>query len=145
MEKLIEELHRGGWSCVVESKNSEVRTFTRKGIIDLWELMHNENEFLEGAKIADKVVGKAAAAVMVATGVSELYTDVISSGALSLLNERGVRVNYGKEVEYIINRKADGMCPMEQRVKDVSDVSVMISEIEKQLAIRNAALKAEIK
>ena len=83
MENLITRLHEGNFSCVIANKK-EVRTFTRRGIIDLYELQKQDTLFLQGAVIADKVVGKAAAALMVLGNISELYADVIS--ILSLIH-----------------------------------------------------------
>ena len=51
-ESLIELLHRGNYSCVIE-KEGEVRTFQRKGIIDLYELFQTERSFLKGATVVD--------------------------------------------------------------------------------------------
>ena len=60
MEELIEKLHTGGYSCVIE-KEGKIRTFTRRGVADLYDLYENEKAFMQGARIADKVIGKGAA------------------------------------------------------------------------------------
>ena len=112
MKTLIELLHTGGYSCVIE--NDEVRTFTRRGVADIHHLLKNEPDFLKGASVADKVVGKAAAALMVLGGVKQLYTDVISSPALNLLTNAGVNVAFIEEVPLIRNRDNTDWCPLEK-------------------------------
>ena len=72
MDELIRLLHEGGYSCVI--RKEEIRTFTQRGVADLYDLLNQHPVFLHGAQVADKVVGKAAAALMVLGGVREVYT-----------------------------------------------------------------------
>ncbi|MGL4410988.1 MAG: DUF1893 domain-containing protein [Bacteroidales bacterium] len=113
MDRLIEMLRVGNHSCVIES-GDEVRSFMRRGVIDIYELLVNEPSFLKGARIADKVVGKAAASLMILGGVTHLHTEVISEMALELLQSNGVVVSYSKVVPYIINREGNDWCPLEK-------------------------------
>lgn len=112
MEELIDILDAGRHSLVVG--NGEVRTFDGRGVADLLNLLDAEPDFLRGASVADKVVGKGAAALMVAGGVVEVYAGVISSLAYDLLKSNGVAVTYGSFVDNIINRQGDGICPVER-------------------------------
>ena len=59
MEELINLLHTGGYSCTI-ANGGKIRTFTQRGVADLYDLLTQEPEFLKGALIADKVVGKGA-------------------------------------------------------------------------------------
>ncbi len=112
MDHLIKILHDGGHSLVV-ANGKDVRTFDGRGISDLYNILNEDPEFLQGAEIADKVVGKGAAALMIMGGIDALYTDVISVPALELLHETAIKVGFGKQVDNIINRKGDGICPVE--------------------------------
>lgn len=71
MEELINLLHSGGYSCVI-ANGDNIRTFTQRGVADLYDLLTQEPDFLKGASIADKVVGKGAAALMILGGIREL-------------------------------------------------------------------------
>ena len=64
--------------------------------------------------IADKVVGKGAAALMVLGGVEGLFADVVSRPALELLAGAGIAVEYTVVVPNIVNRAGTGTCPVEQ-------------------------------
>ena len=110
---LIGVLHDGGHSLVVA--NGEVRTFDGRGVSDLYRLLENDSEFLNGASVADKVVGKAAASLMVLAKIREAYAEVVSQPALDLLRSSGISVIYEKVVPYIINRAGTGLCPLETR------------------------------
>ena len=118
MEELIKLLHLGGYSCVIA--NGEVRrTFTQRGVADLYDLLTLEPDFLQGASIADKVVGKGAAALMILGGIKELYTDVISAKALELFRQSDVKVDFKQEVPFIWNRDRTGWCPVETMCSEV--------------------------
>lgn len=64
MENIIDILHKGGFSCVMKNRE-EIRTFTQRGVADLYDLYQTEPAFMKGASIADKIIGKGAAALMV--------------------------------------------------------------------------------
>lgn len=111
MDELIKLLHEGGYSCVI--RKEEPRTFTQRGVADLYDLLNQDPLFLHRAQIADKVIGKAAAALMVLGGVLEVYTDIISEPALALLQQAAVKVEYVQVVPRIQNRTQTGWCPLE--------------------------------
>ena len=119
-------------------KDGAERTFSRRGVIDLFELLANEPEALHGASITDKVIGKAAAALMVLGEVKEAATPRISTPALKLFREAGIKVDYDEEVPLILNRDKSDFCPMEKRCM-VSDnpkellpiITEFINEIKK--------------
>lgn len=113
MEKLIKLLHNGNYSCVVENFD-EVFTFTGKGVSDLYDMVKNKPCFLQNARIADKVIGKGAAALMILGGVKEIYADVISLSALVLLREAGLDADFRQIVPFIWNRDKSDWCPLER-------------------------------
>lgn len=125
MEELISLLHSGGYSCVI-ANGEKIRTFTQRGVADLYDLLNQEPEFLKGASIADKVVGKGAAALMILGGISELHTDIISTKALDLLKESDVKVEFEQEVPFIWNRDHTGFCPVETLCSEVKSVEEML-------------------
>ena len=127
-------LHDGGWSCVICGADGQVRTFSRRGVQDLLRLLHEEPEFLRGAFVADKVVGKGAAALMVLGGVAELYTDVISTPARTLLEENGIAVAAAVESPNIRNRAGDGICPVEALCADCRTAAECLPPIESFVA-----------
>ena len=126
----IAELHRGGWSCVICGAGGKMRTFSGRGVKDLLRLLHEEPAFLHGAFVADKVVGKGAAALMVLGGVAELYTDVISTPARTLLEQNGVTVTAEVESPNIRNRAGDGICPVEALCADCTTAAECLPKIE---------------
>lgn len=114
MEELKNILHEGGWSCVIRGGDGAVRTFSQRGVADLYRLLTEEPEMLRGASVADKVVGKGVAALMALGGVAEVYADVVSTPALELLRAAGITVSFGFETPNIVNRDRTGWCPVEK-------------------------------
>lgn len=131
-QKVRELLHTGNYSCVVEQRN-EIRTFHQKGIRDLYELVNYNPVFLRGASIADKVVGKAAAALIVAGGLRSVYADIISLSALYLLEKSHITTEFGNLVPYIQNRSRTDWCPMEKRCYDVASVNDILDIIQQSI------------
>ena len=76
---------------------------------------------MQGFSAADRIVGRAAAMLFVMAGVSHVYAEVMSEGAFSLLRANGIDASYGTLTPFIINRKGDGQCPMEDAVRDIND------------------------
>ena len=112
-EQAIATLHATHCSCVI-ANGSRLEQFHERGVKDLHHLLHNDKALFDGAFIADKVVGKGAAALMIVGGVKEVYADVMSRAALSLFQSHGLEVEYGLLVDNIINRAGTDICPVEK-------------------------------
>ena len=117
MEELIQSLRAGNYSCVVKNGN-KTYTFSQRGVADLYDMIKNKSGILKGASVADKVVGKAAAALMILGGISELYAEVISASALDLLCNADIQVDFGCVVPFIENRDKTDWCPLEKMCCD---------------------------
>lgn len=116
-KKLLDLLHNGQHSLVVE-RNNVVSTFDTKGIATLLQIVNGGSDALRGAVVVDKVVGKAAAALMVLGGVVELHAVLISDGALRLLDGTDIKVSYDRRTDHIVNRDGTDWCPMEKACRD---------------------------
>ena len=116
------------------SAQGEIRTSTQKGIAPIMEILKTEAQFLEGAYVADKVIGKAAALLLIKGKISHLYSEVISTHASEALKENNIPFEYGKMVPYIINRTKDGMCPMEAAVLEETNAESAYLTLQNKLA-----------
>lgn len=111
-KELVSALIEGHCSCVIRN-GSEIRRFYGQGISDLWSLSFADPKFLDGATVVDKVIGKAAAAVLIRSRVNSVHAVTISRHALSLFRDNGMLVDFDTVVDHIVNRKGDGWCPLE--------------------------------
>lgn len=111
MQQLIEILRREKCSLVVKN-HGIVTTYSKSGVRDLEHLLDHDPEMLHGAVIADKVIGKAAAAMVVVGGVKELYAEVMSKKAIPFLEEAGIAYTYGTLVDTI--KEEGDRCQLEK-------------------------------
>lgn len=117
---MINVLVDEGCCGVVRSVQGELRTFSRRSVADLFNLVADEPDFLRGASVADRVIGRGAALLLVKGGAREVYAQVISSGALEVLRSVGIETSFDKEVPNIINRTGTDICPVEKLTASTS-------------------------
>lgn len=125
MGNILQVLQAGNYSCVISNRN-EVRTFLQPGVADLHYLLYHDSAFLNGAYVADKIVGKAAAALMISGGIKKLYTNIISSPALKLLGSTDIKVSYKNQVPFIVNRNQSDWCPLERLCYGQDSVDIIL-------------------
>lgn len=121
----IGRLHSERCSCVIVRGDS-VTVCHGRGVSDLYRIYTTQPESLSGAFVADKVIGKGAAALMIAGGVAGVYTDLISDPALELFRSVGIEPEFARCVPNIINRNGDGICPVETLCRDCVSASACI-------------------
>ena len=115
-----------------------------RGVKPLISLLQS-NRSVDGAFAADKCVGAGAAHLYVLLGVRAVWANVISASAIDVLKNNNIEIYYDKSVPYIINRKGDGMCPIESAVastKSSTEAYDLIIAALKQLAEGASVKKA---
>lgn len=127
IEKAKKLLSGGNFTCVL-CKGDTSYTSTGKGVSPMLTFLENGTE-LRGFSAADKIVGKAAAMLFVCAGVAEVFAEIMSESARDYLKARGIACSYEILTEKIINRKGDGLCPMELAVMDIDDERLGFSAI----------------
>ncbi len=119
IEKARDILSDSDYTCVFV-RGDEVITSTKRGVVPLLELIDTGRDF-SSFSAADKVVGKGAALLYILLGVTCLHGEIMSTKAAEVLESRGVTFTYGMLAEYIINRKGDGICPMEMATLSIDN------------------------
>jgi len=115
----IEQINKGDVACIVIEGDTITYKEKGRGVKPILTLC--KRGVLNNVCVVDKVVGKAAAMVMTYAGVKMCYAITISKHALKWFEDYGVIVKYDNLVEYIVNRRGDGMCPMECATKELED------------------------
>lgn len=108
-------------STIAVVSNGEVFTSQERGVKPLLHLLTEKKGFLKGASVADKVIGKAAALLMVLGEIKEVHTLIISEPAIKVFEKYNIPCFYDKKVDRIVNRAGDGLCPMETLCLDVEN------------------------
>ena len=119
-------------TCVL-CRGETVYRSEKKGIAPMMDFLE-EGIDLCGFSAADRVVGRAAALLFVLAGVKEVYSEVLSEGALQVFHAHGIPVRYGTLTPYIINRQGNGPCPMEHAVRAIDDPHVAHGVLKRTLA-----------
>lgn len=109
-------------------KNEKVYLSDLKGVKPLLDFLKN-NVDLEGFSLADKVIGKGVAFLILKAKIKNVYTKIISKPALDLLIKNDIEVYYDLLVENIINRTKTDLCPIEKVVLEVNDVDIAYQKI----------------
>lgn len=130
MDELINRIHQEGVTLAL-SNDGKIYTFHQRGIADLYYIYTNSPELLNNAIIADKVVGKGAATIMIAGGVKRIHADVISIPAMKMLETSGIEISYTSLVPHIWNRTHTDWCPVEKRCCDIETISGCLEQIKK--------------
>lgn len=120
-EQMLEMLNEQALSLLVYN-DSTLTTHDNRGVQDLLALISSQPERLQGAIVADKVIGKAAAALMATGGVVEVHTNVICTPARELLEREGIKVFAAEEVPQILNRDKSGMCPIDSQLEGIETI-----------------------
>lgn len=114
---LAKELLKQGKTLVLLSKDS-VFTDEGRGIARLAAVAESGARY---EVAADTIVGRAAALLYLLLGVKAVYAETCSKGALKILREKNIVVEYSCLAETIRNRTNTGLCPMEQAVEGIDD------------------------
>ncbi len=131
LKKAKELLKDSQYTCVL-CKDDTIYTSTLKGISPMVEFLRNGIN-LKGFSAADKIVGKAAAMLFSLAEVKEVYAEVLSKSAAEYLSDRNIAFSYDTLTDKIINRKGDGICPMEKTVADLTDEMSAFEAIKNKL------------
>lgn len=121
-------------STIAVVSDGEIFTSQERGVKPLLFLLKEKKEFLKGASVADKVIGKAAALLMVLGEIKEVHTLIISEPAIQVFEKYNIPCFYDKKVDRIINRTGDGLCPMETLCLDVDEPQEAFQKIKDKVS-----------
>jgi hypothetical protein len=76
---------------------------------------------LQGASLADRVVGKAIALLCVYAKIKEAYAAVLSRKAQTIFKQHKIAIHWNELVENVLDETKTGMCPFEKAAAEISD------------------------
>ena len=118
LKKAKEKLLSKNLTCVIFDWEKEVFSSRESGIAPVYRLVAADINAVRGMSLADKVIGRALAVILIKGGIKSCYGQVVSRPALELLTSYGIEVSYGGLTEQIMNRAGSDLCPMEKLVAD---------------------------
>lgn len=120
------------YSIVVVKEDKVVNTSNKNGLMPILDLYNDDKSLLNGASVADKVIGKAAALLLIDAGIKEFYTDLISENAISILDDTNIKYIYKTKVKEIRNRDNTGRCPMEELALTSANADELLAKIKEK-------------
>jgi Domain of unknown function (DUF1893) len=112
-------------------------TGERQGVADLLALAEQLGTQADGAALADRVVGKAAAMIARTMGVSSVYALLASETARWALAAQDIPFEFDRLVPIILNRNGDGPCPLEKTVAGIDNPHEAVAALRRFIAHRS--------
>ena len=89
---------------------------------------------MAGATVVDKVVGRAAAAIAICGKARHVHGEVMSEDAVKFLQKHAITTSQTLLVPRILNRKRNGLCPLEQSVAGIDDPAKALVSLKQRIA-----------
>lgn len=121
MNKYLNELKEKELS-IIAIRGKERYESRESGINPIILRIEEDDLFFLDAIVYDKIIGKAAAMLLIRSGVKKVHALVMSKSAKKVLDEYEIKYTYEELVDKIINRKGNGICPMEKAVEKIDDL-----------------------
>jgi hypothetical protein len=131
LEYAKELLSKNCFTCVL-CKGNQLYTSNKSGVAPLLDWL-DQNIDLSNFSVADKIVGKASAMLLILSGVSNVYAPIMGKSALAILTEYKIEASTDNLTEYIVNRNKNGPCPMEDAVSGISDPKLALVAIKTKI------------
>jgi len=114
LRKAKEILKKGNYTFVLTKKGQLLKTSYERGILPMLRIIKEDEQALCNAIVADKVIGRAAAFLLIKYKVKAVYADKISEKAREVLDNNSIFYQFGESVPFIKNRDQTGQCPLEK-------------------------------
>lgn len=120
--------------CIIIHDNKIAAVERGRGVSPLLKLHDSKKELMKNSIIVDKVIGRAAAFIAISGKASFVYGKIMSEDAKELLAAHNIKTDCDLLVPKILNRKRDGLCPLEDSVKDAKDSVTALKQMRKRIA-----------
>ena len=107
-------LRRGDYSLVMVRNGRMIYASRSHGIGGILQAIEDLDNRINGASVADRIIGKAAALLLAYSKVKDAYAIVISRNGLETLRSHGIPVDYESLVPKILDRSGREICPFEK-------------------------------
>jgi hypothetical protein len=129
LKTATERLKGSGDSLVVVKHGRILLSSQEGGIRPLFNAVTDLGQEMRGSCVADRVIGKAAAALCIFGGASGIYTPVISRAAAELLAENGIMYSADLFVPGILNSDKSDLCPLERLTADTNNWTGIVETV----------------
>ncbi len=121
MNEYLEELNKTGNSLMIYSHGRLIFQSASKGIRPHLEAIEKHGEALRGTLMVDKIIGRAAALLILYSGAAEAHAQVLSRPGKQVLDMHGLPTSYVELTDHIKMEDGSIYCPFERMVQGVAD------------------------
>jgi len=126
-------IREGAAECVV-IRDGKLHVGRGRGVMPLLDFSDRTPGLLRGATVVDKVIGRAAAALLISGGARAVYGETMSADAREFLERHGVAADCGKLVPRILNADRSDLCPLEKSVAGIDDPVAAAAALRRKVA-----------
>lgn len=121
LDSAREKIKSNKASCIVIKNDKIEYEVDGRGVMPLRKAYEEHPGLLEDAFVVDKIIGKAAAVIIILGGAKKAHGLIMSHAARDYLTEYGVEISFDVCVDIITGMDGTGICPIEKSVLDIAD------------------------
>jgi len=121
LDDYVKKLNELGLSLMIYEGEEVVFTSASKGVRPHLEAIDSLGARLKDTTMVDKIVGRAAALLIIYSRTAEVHAGVINPGGRKLIEDAGIKLSFDKLIDHI--KTVDGRiyCPFEAMVQSIND------------------------
>ena len=123
----------GAAACAAARDGVIIAKESGRGIKPLLTLLDRKS--LANSVVADKIMGRAAAAICIVGGAQRVWAQTMSADAAALLKKHGVECDADQTVPMIMNRENTGGCPMDAAVEGDNNPASMVKKLREKVGM----------
>jgi len=108
------------------------------GISGLLDAIKTLGNSMVDSSVADRIVGRAAALLLVYSGVAAVFAVTVSNGGIKVLETNNIFIEFVRRVPRILDSKRVDVCPFERLVAESSDPREAYEELRARCASKQA-------
>ena len=138
MNQYLELLEKSGNSLMIYKNGELLFESDLGGIRPHLKAINEHGDALEGTLMVDKILGRAAAFLVIYSKAAEAITVILSTPGRQVLEANNIKFSYLEEVPHIKMENGVIFCPFESMVQGIHDPKVAYAAIvEKMESFRN--------
>jgi hypothetical protein len=121
LELAKQRLSQENLSLVIAKEGRVLFETQARGISGLLDAIKKIGKNIRASSVADRIVGRAAALLLIYSGVVAVFAVTVSNSGIEVLKDHSITHEFEKQVPYILNCERADVCPFEKLVAKVSD------------------------
>ncbi len=133
LKKQYDKIKNEQATLIIIKNNEVVCSDSGIGVKPIMKVINENPDIIKNAIVIDKVIGKAAAMLLIKFGAIEVHGLLMSKTAIRMFEMHDIKYCYENLVDTIHNKTASGLCPLEDSVKNTDDLQTAFENIKKRI------------